>query len=227
MTDPNKQLPKKRTFAIPTVEDIERTRPPTNHSIVKVSELQRGNPLLACIRNVRWTFAPDIQADILVNRTTSLLYLSIKYHHLHPEYIQRRISALDNNFRLRVLLVLVDTDDSKLALREINRTALLGNMTLLLAWSLDEAGRYVELLKSLENSQAGMIREKVEDNYLSALTSVRAVNRTDVVTLKSNFGSFANLSRATQDELSMCPGLGDVKAKRLFKAFNEPFVNKK
>ncbi|KAI8321197.1 DNA repair protein rad10 [Martensiomyces pterosporus] len=195
---------------------------------VLVNELQRGNPVLACVRNVRWSYSSDIIPDYVVGLSSCILYLSIKYHRLHPEYITKRIEQLGKNYKLRVLLVLVDTDDAKIPLREINRTAILGEMTMLLAWSLDEAGRYIETLKAFEYRQPDMIRERVEDNYMArlakALTSIKSVNKTDVLTLTSNFGSFADVAHASVGELTLCPGVGDLKAQRLHNAFNQPFV---
>ncbi|KAJ1892025.1 ssDNA endonuclease and repair protein rad10 [Coemansia sp. IMI 209127] len=196
--------------------------------VVQVNDLQRGNPLLASIRNVRWSFAKDIVPDYVIGRTACILYLSIKYHRLHPEYIAKRVEGLGKSYSLRVLLVFADTDDSKLPLREINRVALLGNMTILLAWSLDEAGRYIEALKMYEHRPPDAIKERIEDTYMgrlsNALTSVRSVNKTDVLTLASNFGSFEGMAKAGADELTLCPGIGDLKAQRLFKAMNDPFV---
>ncbi|KAJ1726266.1 ssDNA endonuclease and repair protein rad10 [Coemansia biformis] len=196
--------------------------------LVLVNDLQRGNPLLACIRNVRWSHSRDILPDFEISRSSCVLYLSIRYHRLHPEYITKRIDGLGRSYRMRVLLVFVDTDDSKIPLREINRVALQSDMTLLLAWSLDEAGRYIETLKAFENRSPDPIRERVDDSHMArvsnSLTAVRSVNKTDVLTLASNFGSFATLSEAAVEELALCPGIGELKAQRIFKAFNDPFV---
>ncbi|KAJ1895871.1 ssDNA endonuclease and repair protein rad10 [Coemansia sp. S100] len=199
--------------------------------IVLVNELQRGNPVLECVRNVRWSYSKDIIPDYVVGRTSCVLYLSVKYHRLHPEYISKRIDGLGKNYRLRVLLIHVDTDDCKIPLREINRIAVVGEMTILLAWSLDEAGRYIETLKVFEHRQPDIIRERVEDTYMArlanSLTSIKSVNKTDVLTLSSNYGSFEGVAKATSDELSLCPGVGDLKAQRIFKAFHEPFIPEK
>ncbi|KAJ2885092.1 ssDNA endonuclease and repair protein rad10 [Coemansia aciculifera] len=199
--------------------------------VVLVNELQRGNPVLECVRNVRWSYSKDIIPDYVVGRTSCVLYLSVKYHRLHPEYISKRIDGLGKQYRLRVLLIHVDTDDCKIPLREINRIAVVGEMTILLAWSLDEAGRYIETLKAFEHRQPDIIRERVEDTYMArlanSLTSIKSVNKTDVLTLSSNFGSFDDVARATSDELSLCPGVGDLKAQRIFKAFHEPFIPEK
>ncbi|KAJ2349248.1 ssDNA endonuclease and repair protein rad10 [Coemansia sp. RSA 2671] len=199
--------------------------------VVLVNELQRGNPVLECVRNVRWSYSKDIIPDYVVGRTSCILYLSVKYHRLHPEYISKRIDGLGKNYRLRVLLIHVDTDDCKIPLREINRIAVLGEMTILLAWSLDEAGRYIETLKAFEHRQPDIIKERVEDTYMArlsnSLTSIKSVNKTDVLTLSSNFGSFEGVSKATSSELSLCAGIGDLKAQRIFKAFHEPFIPEK
>ena len=48
-------------------------------------------------------------------------------------------------------------------------------------------------------------------------------NRVDVVTLLTTFGSLADVTSASVDELRLCPGMGDNKAQRLHALFNEPF----
>ncbi|KAJ2162507.1 ssDNA endonuclease and repair protein rad10 [Coemansia sp. RSA 552] len=196
--------------------------------LVQVNELQRGNPLLGNIRNVRWAYSRNLVADFEVNRSICMLYLSVKYHRLHPEYIGKRMEALGRGYGSRILLVLVDTDDNRAPLREINCMALRGEMTLLLAWSLEEAGRYIETLKTLENRRPDLIRERVEDSHVarltSSLTGIRSVNKTDVLTLASNFGSVAGVAAASVEQLAMCPGIGEAKAQRIHRAFNESFL---
>ncbi|CAN1232803.1 DNA excision repair protein ERCC-1 [Linum perenne] len=56
-----------------------------------------------------------------------------------------------------------------------------------------------------------------------ALTSVRRVNKTDVVTLGSTFGSLSNIMDASMEDLARCPGIGERKVKRLHDTFHEPF----
>ena len=59
------------------------------------------------------------------------------------------------------------------------------------------------------------------------LTNVRGVNKTDVITLASNFGSLKEIVSAPAESLLACPGLGEKKVKRLREAFTSPFVVKK
>ncbi len=38
-----------------------------------------------------------------------LLFCSVRYHSLHPNYVHDRLKSLGKQYQLRVLLVLVDT----------------------------------------------------------------------------------------------------------------------
>ncbi|KAJ1982283.1 ssDNA endonuclease and repair protein rad10 [Dimargaris xerosporica] len=184
------------------------------HAVVVNSCQQYGNPVLDFIRNVPWEYG-DIVPDYAVGRTSCVLFLSLKYHRLHPEYAGIRIDMLRDQYQLRVLLVLVDIDDSRQTIRELTQLSVQRNLTIMLAWSSEEAGRYIETFKALENHPPDLIREKVEDAYFprltSCLTSVRAVNKTDVMTLASNFKSFSKIVQAPVSELTLCPGFGEQK----------------
>ncbi|KAH0688316.1 hypothetical protein KY289_017939 [Solanum tuberosum] len=197
-----------------------------NRNAILVSNRQKGNPLLKHIRNVRWTFA-DIVCDYLLGPNTCALYLSLRYHLLHPDYLYFRIRELQKNFRLRIILCHVDVEDVIKPLLEVTRTSLLHDCTLLCGWSLEECGRYLETVKVYENKPADLIQGQMDGDYLSrlnhALTAIRHVNKTDVVTLGSTFGSLSHVMDASMEDLARCPGIGERKVKRLYDAFHEPF----
>ncbi|KAI5398485.1 variant 3, Excision repair cross-complementation group 1 [Lathyrus oleraceus] len=86
---------------------IPNSQPTQNRNAILVSNRQKGNPLLKYIRNVRWTFA-DVVCDFLLSQTSCALYLSLRYHLLHPDYLYYRIRELQKNFKLRVVLCHVD-----------------------------------------------------------------------------------------------------------------------
>lgn len=202
------------------------SQPTQNRNAILVSNRQKGNPLLKHIRNVRWTFA-DVVCDFLLGQSSCALYLSLRYHLLHPDYLYYRIRELQKNFKLRVVLCHVDVEDVVKPLLEVTKTALLHDCTLLCGWSLEECGRYLETIKVYENKPADIIQGQMDTDYLSrlthALTTVRHVNKTDVVTLGTNFGSLSNIMGASMEDLARCPGIGERKVKRLFDTFHEPF----
>nr|XP_043632727.1 DNA excision repair protein ERCC-1 [Erigeron canadensis]XP_043632729.1 DNA excision repair protein ERCC-1 [Erigeron canadensis] len=197
-----------------------------NRNAIQVSHRQKGNPLLKHIRNVRWAFA-DVVCDYMLGQNSCALYLSLRYHLLHPDYLYYRIRELGKNFKLRVVLCHVDVEDVVKPLLEVTRTALLHDCTLLCGWSLEECGRYLETIKVYENKPADLIQGQMDTDYLSrlshALTSVRHVNKTDVVTLGSTFGSLSHIMDASMEDLARCPGIGERKVKRLYDTFHEPF----
>lgn len=108
--------------------------------VLHVSPKQRGNAVLKFIRNVPFQYS-QIVPDFILGSNRCALFLSLKYHTLHPSYIQRRISELKNDFTLRVLLCLVDMDDNATVINTLNRTAVFHNLSLILAWSNEEAAR--------------------------------------------------------------------------------------
>ncbi|KAI4301828.1 hypothetical protein L6164_035068 [Bauhinia variegata] len=205
---------------------LPSSHPTQSRNAILVSHRQKGNPLLKHIRNVRWTFS-DVVCDYLLGQSSCALYLSLRYHLLHPDYLYYRIRELQKNFKLRVVLCHVDVEDVLKPLLEVTKTALLHDCTLLCGWSLEECGRYLETIKIYENKPADIIQGQMDTDYLSrlshALTTVRHVNKTDVATLGTTFGSLSNIMGASMEDLARCPGIGERKVKRLFDTFHEPF----
>lgn len=199
--------------------------PPAN--TILVSRRQQGNPILRAIRNVPWTYG-DTSADYVLSETTCCLFLSLRYHLLHPEYLTRRLRELSAGYTLRLVLLLVDSDDAERPVLEVTRLGLLHDCTTLLAWSAAEAARYLETLRAYAKKPADMIKERTDGAFSSqlaeCLTSIRTVNKTDAATLHNTFGSLAAMMNATHAQLATCPGLGEKKVRRLRDCFLEPFV---
>jgi len=140
---------------------------------------------------------------------------------------------IGNNYRLRILLVLVDDENNLASLQEINKIAFCNSYSLILAWSNMECARYLETFKFYDGKASiyASIQEKVEIEFLpkmaQVLTQVKSINKADVVTLMDTFGSLRNISNADEHQLLLCPGLGEKKVKRLYQALHEPFVSYK
>ncbi|XP_012888198.1 PREDICTED: DNA excision repair protein ERCC-1 isoform X2 [Dipodomys ordii] len=212
----------------PTRETPNQTlKPGTKSNSIIVSPRQRGNPVLKFVRSVPWEFG-DATPDYVLGQSTCALFLSLRYHNLHPDYIHQRLQSLGKSFELRVLLVQVDVKDPQQALKELAKMCILADCTLILAWSPEEAGRYLETYKAYEQKPPDLLMEKLEQNFLSrateCLTTVKSVNRTDSQTLLATFGSLEQLIAASREDLALCPGLGPQKARRLFDVLHEPFL---
>ncbi|KAM6153361.1 DNA excision repair protein ERCC-1 [Erethizon dorsatum] len=202
-------------------------KPGAKSNSIIVSPRQRGNPVLKFVRNVPWEFG-EVIPDYVLGQSTCALFLSLRYHNLHPDYIHQRLQSLGKNFALRILLVQVDVKDPQQALKELAKMCILADCTLILAWSPEEAGRYLETYKAYEQKPADLLMEKLEHNFVSrvteCLTTVKSVNKTDSQTLLATFGSLEQLMAASRQDLALCPGLGPQKARRLFDVLHEPFL---
>jgi len=196
-------------------------------SSIQVNSCQRGNPILKEIRNVPWEFVDDIVPDYIIGSHCVAFFLSLRYFSLHPDYIQNRLKGLGSGFKLRVLLVLIDQKDPHHALNKLMRICILGELTLMLAWNNQDAGKILETYKLYENKPPDMIMEKagtqVHEKIMEALTTVKSVSKTDATTLLGVFGSLENILQANIEDLSSCPGFGPHKASKLHKVLQENF----
>lgn len=199
-------------------------------SAILVSSRQKGNPILNSIRALPWEYS-DIPADYVLGATTCALFLSLKYHRLHPEYIYSRIRALAGKYNLRVLLTMVDIQNHEESLKELSKTSLINNLTLVLCWSAQEAGRYLELYKSYEHASPNSIRAHQATSYAEKLvefiTVPRSINKTDAVGLVSAFGSVRAAVNARPEEIGGIAGWGEKKVQRWCETVRDPFRVKK
>lgn len=117
-----------------------------NPNAITVNRRQQGNPILKHIRNVRWQFG-DIVPDYQLGQSTVALFLSLRYHLLRPQYVFSRMKELGRAFKLRVLLVYVDTEDAVEPLAAVTRAAIGNEFTLLCGFTAAECARYLETLK--------------------------------------------------------------------------------
>ena len=202
----------------------------TGASSILVSPRQKGNPILTNLRSFAWEYS-DIPADYVLGVTTCALFLSLKYHRLHPEYIYNRIRLLAGKYNLRVLLTMVDIDNHEESLKELSKTSLINNVTVILCWSAAEAARYLELYKSYEHANSSAIRgtesKSYTDKMVDFVTVPRSINKTDAVTLVSAFGSIRGAVNARPEEISIIGGWGEKKMKKWCGVVDEPFRARK
>ena len=65
------------------------------------------------VKHVKLTL---LTSDYVLGATTCALFLSLRYHRLHPEYIYNRIQKLGKEYNLRILLIMVDIVNPVVAL---------------------------------------------------------------------------------------------------------------
>jgi DNA excision repair protein ERCC-1 len=204
--------------------------PTRSSGSIQVSTRQKGNPILTHIRSIPWEYS-DIPADYLLGQTTCALFLSLKYHLIHPDYIYKRIHDLQGKYNLRILLTMVDIKSSEASVKELSKTSLVNNVTIILCWSAAEAARYLELYKSYEYANPSAIRNHQSTSYADKLvefiTVPRSINKTDAVSLVSAFGSVRGAVNARPEEVAVVAGWGEKKVRKWCEVVQEPFRTRK
>lgn len=135
--------------------------------------------------------------------------------------------------------MLVDTGDHAKVIRELTRVSVALDYCVVLAWTNEEAGRYMETFKAFENKTSDAIKARPGETTLgkvfqnenfsftlqvsSVLTNIRSVNKTDVLTLTTHFKSMADIIMAEEKTLLLYPGFGSQKARRFREAMEIPF----
>lgn len=128
---------------------------------------------------------------------------------------------------LRIILVMVDIENHEDSLKELSKTSIINNYTLMLCWSAPEAAHYLELYKSSENAQPTAIRTQQAQSYKESLvefvTTPRSINKSDAASLISTFGSLQNAINAQPEQISAVPGWGEKKVRQWTNAVREDF----
>ena len=126
---------------------------------------------------------------------------------------------------------MVDIPNHEDSLRELSKTSLINNVTVILCWSAAEAARYLELYKSYEHAGFTAIRGQQATGYAEKLvefvTVPRSINKADAVALVSTFGSLRHAVNADPEQVSIVGGWGERKVKAWCKAVEQPFRVKK
>ncbi|CCH45376.1 DNA excision repair protein [Wickerhamomyces ciferrii] len=110
-------------------------------SSISVNKSQTGNPLLQNITNVNWNYVESRNIYDYLIKNRQIIFLSLKYHKLHPEYIQNKMKPLMK--KDAILLTVVDIENSESILKELNRICLYNEFTLLLAFNFEQAAKYL------------------------------------------------------------------------------------
>lgn len=193
---------------------------------IVASYRQQGNPLLPYLKELRVEFA-NIVPDYLLSPTHAAVFISLKFHRLHPTYLQKRVASLKRHYRVRLLLCLVDLPDFDVALESVTYLAYQSSLALLPAWSPAEAARILQTCKQVEEKPPDAIQARLSSDFeqraIDILTTIPSITKVDCAALLREFGTFRGLLQASRADLARCSGIGDRKLRQLWRALHGSF----
>jgi DNA excision repair protein ERCC-1 len=125
---------------------------------------QRLNPALKAIRSVPVRVA-DIKPDFEFNAHTWGVFLSLRFHVLHPGYLAKKVFILRSAVKQLVVFVQVDVDDCSKPLMDVTTVTIDTACTLIVGSSPQEVGRYIESFKLFENKPVTSIQERPSEKH--------------------------------------------------------------
>ncbi|KAM0681550.1 ssDNA endonuclease and repair protein rad10 [Glugoides intestinalis] len=186
--------------------------------MIKVSLLQRGNKLLDYLSSTSWHYDTFCIADYEINFSTSVLFLSLKFHSAKPEYIYNRISKL-KAVQLKVLVILIDTPNFNTILQELFQSV---KVTIVLCKSYEECAKYIKGFDLCSRRGSEILRRK-EGSIDAFIQALPKTNKSDVSNIKKCFNTLQDLFNTNEQELENIDGIGKIKALLLIKSFKKPF----
>lgn len=193
-------------------------------STILVHKRHAGNDVLKYIKRCAYSITSDIEPDFVLGRNICALFLSLRFHATNPTYIYDRITSLGTNYDLRILLVIVDHIEYESYLKELSKLFIRCKITMMLAWSIEDAAAYLERYKLSENQPAELIMgqptnpeydEALDQYMIDAIAECKTVNRTDAASLVGLFDKFERICQMSSEDLAICPGVGLQKANKL------------
>lgn len=191
------------------------------HPMIKVSRVQQGNPLLSYLNNTLWHYDSNTSADYEINGSTAILFLSLKFHACKPEYIYKRINKI-KEFRLKIVLVLIDVPNYNISLRELFNMIPFAIIT---CRSYEECSRYLRGFDLASMRSAEALRRR-ETSVEQVLLSIPRVNKTDVSNIRKTCKTVQEVIHTPTIVLSRIPGIGPIKAQLIAEYFKMPFISR-
>ena len=196
-------------------------RPFTISTTQKENPIVRENRLIGA--EIQWS--DTVTADYTIGKDLAVLFLSLKWHRQHPEYIGNRIKAFKGGYTTRVLLLIVNVPDPDANIARLTVVANANAMNLVLAFDYEEAARWLMAFYKSQDSSVDALKASNETNPEIAVDVLNALgaSKREAELVISNYPTLADALLASPGSLASCTGMSESKAESLAEAVAAPF----
>ena len=190
-----------------------------------ISKRQEKNPMIPLLGGIDTRFTQSDIFDFAITDEIAILFLTIKFHRLNPQYFDDRAKKLIGPWKTRILILLIDDDNPNRHISALTQTAMAHNMTTVLAFGYEEASKWLHSYYTIQDSSLDELKSTSESNYDIAVNMLHSLNisRKDAEDLLNTFGSIDKILKASKEQISKATSMSSSKIDAFFAAIDKDF----
>jgi DNA excision repair protein ERCC-1 len=168
-----------------------------------ISHRQKLNPLIPLLSSIETQWSDAAIADYEIGRNVAVLFLALKYHRQHPDYLGSRIEAFRGSFPVRILLLLVNDENPDLVISRLTSLVTSNGMNLILAFDYEEASRWLICLFNTQESPIEDLKAVNETSFEIATDALNTLgaSRKEAERLLHGYATLADVLNASKESL--------------------------
>jgi DNA excision repair protein ERCC-1 len=190
-----------------------------------ISKRQEKNPLIPLLSVAEIEWSETTVADYSIGRDVAVLFLTLKYHRLHPEYLTNRIRDFRGGFPVRLLLFLVNDENPDQVISRLTALSIANSMNLILAFDYEEASRWILSLYTTQDAPVEDLKASNETMREMAIDALNALgtSKKEAESLLSEIPVLADILCSSKDKLANTCILSEKKVDNIIAVVEEPF----
>lgn len=190
---------------------------------ILINKVQQNNKVIEYLHPGTYEWSTDISCDFAIKNQIGVLYLSLKFHREHQNYIKTRLAANNDYFPVNILLLVSSSENDSSQINELTQLCITHNITVVLAFNTEESARWIQSMYQTQNSTLESLKTEDEANIDTAINALHClgVSHKEAEALLLKFGSLEKCLNATQSSIAEI--LSPEKAKNFCAKIQAPF----
>jgi DNA excision repair protein ERCC-1 len=193
---------------------------------ISISKLQKGNPVIPVLESgAEVEFIESSVADYTIGKDIAVLFLTLKFHRQHPDYLSGRLREFRGSFPVRILLFLINDENPDRIISRLTSICCANNMNMVLAFDYEEASRWLLTIYHTQDSAIDELKATNETPLEIATDALNAIgpSKREADALLGSFPTLADILLAPREVLEKSSSLRDKKINSFLAVVNEPF----
>lgn len=171
-------------------------------------------------------FSDELPCDFAIAKKVGVLFITLKFHRSHPEYLASRIKDFRGAYSTRILLLLVNAENYDRTISMLTVTAIANNLSLILAFHFEEASRWLMSMYASQENQLDDLKAVNETPYEMAVDAINALgpSKKEAESLLDHFSNVQSCIMASKEELANTGIINNNKIETFVQSVSAPFV---